>query len=327
MTSLPEQPLVTVVLPTHNRAHAIRAALESVLNQTYSNTEIIVVDDGSTDDTEQIVSSLRDERVVYVKQTVRTGSAGARNFGISLAKGEFIAFQDSDDLWYRDKLEKQVPVLTSLPKSYGMVYSHMMLRLPEGDVLFKPSSRGRQEHSALDRMLCGSTGIGIQTCLIRRECFSKVGGIDTNLRALDDREFFIRFSQYFDMYELSVPLVTYIVGDDSISRNTLDSIKAQKYIMKKYSSYLQRNCRALAFHYFLLAKFFIAHKDYRSAGAAFRIAARLRPEPGYVFWALLLYRNARLFKLIRRAKRLVYWMRQQIVKHAKLLLCLIFIVW
>ena len=301
-----ERPLVTVVLPTYNRAQSIRAALETVLNQTYSNLEIIVVDDGSTDDTEQIVSSLRDERVVYVKQTVRTGSAGARNFGISLAKGEFIAFQDSDDLWYGDKLEKQVPLLTSLPKSYGMVYSHMMLRLPEGDVLFKPSYRGRQEHSALDRMLCGSTGIGIQTCLIRRECFSKVGGIDTNLRALDDREFFIRFSQYFDIYELPVPLVTYIVSDDSISRNTLEHIKAQKYIMKKYSGHLRRNRRALAFQYFLLGKLFVAHKDYRSAGGAFRTAARIRPEPAYVFWALLLYRSDRLIKLIQRAKRRVY---------------------
>ena len=106
----PIKDLVSVIIPTYNRAHLIKRSAESVLNQTYTNLELIIVDDGSTDDTEEVVKTLNDNRVTYIKQP-NQGACAARNNGIDHAKGEFIAFQDSDDVWHEDKLEKQIKCL------------------------------------------------------------------------------------------------------------------------------------------------------------------------------------------------------------------------
>ena len=102
--------LISVIIPTYNRAHLIKRSAQSVLNQTYKNLELIIVDDGSTDNTKEVIDSLNDERIVYVKQE-NHGVSSARNTGINVANGKYIAFQDSDDIWHSDKLEKQINTL------------------------------------------------------------------------------------------------------------------------------------------------------------------------------------------------------------------------
>ena len=102
--------LISVIIPTYNRAHLIKRSAESVLNQTYKNIELIIVDDGSTDNTKEVIDSIKDERIVYIKQE-NQGCCAARNKGIDTAKGKYIAFQDSDDVWHLDKLEKQIQIL------------------------------------------------------------------------------------------------------------------------------------------------------------------------------------------------------------------------
>jgi len=92
-----KNPTVSVIIPTYNRAHTIGRAIKSVLNQTYQDFEIIVVDDGSTDNTEEVVKSFRDKRIRYIQHKKNKGAAAARNTGIKSAKGKYIAFQDSDD--------------------------------------------------------------------------------------------------------------------------------------------------------------------------------------------------------------------------------------
>ena len=103
--------LISVIIPTYNRAKTIIACLDSVCNQTYSNIEIIVVDDCSTDDTREIITNYADHRVKYFCLDSNSGACVARNKGVELSHGEIIAFQDSDDIWHREKLEKQINFL------------------------------------------------------------------------------------------------------------------------------------------------------------------------------------------------------------------------
>ena len=104
--------LVSVVIPTYNRRNSVQRAILSVLNQTYSNFEILVIDDGSTDDTESVVKKMSDSRIYYYRQE-NQGSQAARNHGIRLAKGVYIGFLDSDDEWLTEKLEKNVQYMKS----------------------------------------------------------------------------------------------------------------------------------------------------------------------------------------------------------------------
>ncbi len=93
-----DNPLISVILPTYNRGYIVERAIKSVLNQTYKNLELIIVDDGSTDNTEEIVKSIEDKRIIFLKHKKNKGASSARNTGIKNSKGEYISFIDSDDV-------------------------------------------------------------------------------------------------------------------------------------------------------------------------------------------------------------------------------------
>lgn len=107
-------PKVSVIIAAYNRAHLIGRALRTVLEQTYNDFEVIIVDDASTDNTENVIKSFDDARIKYIRHDKNKGAAAAWNTGIRASKGEYIAFQDSDDEWAEDKLEKQMNAFRSL---------------------------------------------------------------------------------------------------------------------------------------------------------------------------------------------------------------------
>lgn len=112
---------ISVIIPTYNRCDKLQKSIDSVLRQTYSNIEVLIVDDGSTDNTENLVCNISDKRVRYIKLEKNQGVANARNEGVLHATSELIAFHDSDDLWRPEKLEKQMEYWKNHPK-FAMVY-------------------------------------------------------------------------------------------------------------------------------------------------------------------------------------------------------------
>lgn len=184
-------PRVTVVIPTYNRAQFIAEAIQSVLEQTFRDFELIVVDDGSTDDTAAVVSRFTDPRLRYIYQTNQERSA-ARNHGLRLARGEYVAFLDSDDVWLPAKLEHQVALLDARP-AMGLVYTGAYIF--EGQCTFmeqRPRCRGEVLKALLmeDNVVCGSAS----TALVRRACFDSVGSFDENLRACEDWDMWLRLA-------------------------------------------------------------------------------------------------------------------------------------
>jgi glycosyltransferase involved in cell wall biosynthesis len=116
---------VSVIIPTCNRSTLVTRAIQSVLTQTYTNLECIVVDDASNDNTGEVVNSFDDDRLIFIRHDKKQGASAARNTGIKHSKGDFVAFLDDDDEWIATKLEKQVPLLKGLPERFGMVYCWM----------------------------------------------------------------------------------------------------------------------------------------------------------------------------------------------------------
>ena len=116
-------PTISVIIPTYNRAHLIGKAVKSVLSQTYQDFEIIVVDDGSTDNTEEIVKSFTDYKIYYICHKHNRGASAARNTGIKASRGEYIAFLDSHDEWLPEKLDKQIKTFNSESSEVGVVYN------------------------------------------------------------------------------------------------------------------------------------------------------------------------------------------------------------
>ena len=130
---------VSIIIPTYNRADVLSLSVQSVLQQTYADFELLIVDDGSSDNTDIVVESWHDDRIRYLKLPENKGVAAARNEGIRQAKYDYIAFQDSDDCWMPDKLEKQMDFFMQNPEA-DLLYCPYECQKADGTVIFVPDS-------------------------------------------------------------------------------------------------------------------------------------------------------------------------------------------
>jgi glycosyltransferase involved in cell wall biosynthesis len=246
-------PTVSVVLPTYNRARTLRRAIESVLNQKYRDFELIIIDDRSTDQTFEVIGKYADHDMVRVISQLKQGCSAARNAGICASRGRYIAFQDSDDEWSLDMLEKAVAALESSGPEVGVFYSDMLLIQEDGSNSYWQSpevERGKLiNEDTLDFQVCC---IGIISAVIKRECFDKVGLFDESLPRFIDLELFIRLSDFFDFIHCREPLARYYAGN-GISTDQEAQVVARRYLIDKYQKRLEKNKHHLAAQYLRLS--------------------------------------------------------------------------
>lgn len=244
----PSDPTVSVVLPTYNRAHTVRRAIDSVLSQSYEDFELIVVDDGSTDDTVAVVNSVSDDRVQYLRFPENRGANVARNAGIREADGEYIAFQDSDDTWRPKKLELQVAAFDQAPASVGVVYT-AYYRVDDGDRQYGPRGKETLAGDIHEELLKGN-GWFIPTAVtaVRRTCFDAVGLFDERLQRLQDWEMWLRLSKQYEFEFVDEPLVEKHMQQDEVSirSDTAAFIDAMEMILTEYRTEFQAHTDYLA---------------------------------------------------------------------------------
>ncbi|MGY0287368.1 MAG: glycosyltransferase family 2 protein [Candidatus Methanodesulfokora washburnensis] len=241
--------LISVILPTYNRARLLRRAIQSILNQTYQNFEIIVVDDCSNDNTEEVVKSFCDKRIRYIRNRRHMGAPFSRNIGIKVAHGKYIAFQDSDDIWLPKKLAKQINAFENSPKEVGVVYTSFW-RIEEGKKVRIPPSNFRQYEGNIHEILLETNFIGTSAAMVKKECFEKVGMFDETLPRLQEWDLWIRISRYYLFRHINEPLVICHLQSDSISRNTNAYIQALKRISEKYFEEMLKKPKILGKHYY-----------------------------------------------------------------------------
>jgi glycosyltransferase involved in cell wall biosynthesis len=215
-------PRVTIVIPAYNRAGVIGEAIASALNQTYTDLEVVVVDDGSTDDTRAVVAGYG-ERVRYVYQG-NAGPAAARNRGVQLSLAEYIAFLDSDDLILPTKIEKQVAYLDAHPE-VDVVLCGCQVLDPEGHTMELDTTSMPTENMLETILLTGSYGLfPPHIPLLRRSCFDQTGGFDESLPAREEQDFWIRVALGGHRFAM-VPEVLCIFVDSPNSRGDRKSTR------------------------------------------------------------------------------------------------------
>jgi glycosyltransferase involved in cell wall biosynthesis len=234
--------LISIIITTYNNATTIDRAIKSGLFQTYKNIEIIIVDDCSVDKTQQLVSKWEEaySNIQYHRFNENKGPNSARNKGIELAKGDYIAFLDADDLWYPKKLEKQLQLFSS--SSYadlGLVYCGLVKQYPKG---FQSIKMSHQSGDVIKDILVHNFVGGASVVLIKREVFDDIGGFDESfyLRkgGSQDYEMWVRIANSYSFDVVEEILVQYFISEDSVSiqsqkKNPLLRIKSRLYIRKK----------------------------------------------------------------------------------------------
>ncbi|MEM9923939.1 MAG: glycosyltransferase [Cyanobacteria bacterium P01_D01_bin.50] len=221
---------VSVIIPAYNAMIYLPKTVESVLKQTFTDFDVIIVNDGSSDNIEQWANTITDNRVKLVSQK-NQGAAAARNTGIAHAKGEYIAFVDSDDLWEPSKLEKQVYCLDNNP-DVGLVYVWVASIDAKGNDLGKLYSN-HSEGYVWEKMLQGNIVWSGSAAMVRRDCFEKLGVFDQNLRFAEDWEMWIRISRNYSFAAIKEPLVYYRHHPNNKSQHYIKKIDNFRLIIEK----------------------------------------------------------------------------------------------
>lgn len=209
-----EQSLVSVIIPAYNAQDFIGATLQSVLMQTYKMIEVLVVDDGSTDRTVEIVQEFaKDDRRIILLRQQNAGVAAARNLAIQAAKGEFIAPVDADDIWYPQKLEKQVQVMLQSDESVALVYAWSVYINEDGS-LTTTCQINNVSGEMFVPLLHGNLLGNASSALIRRICFEKVGGYNTKLKqqnaqGCEDWDIYLRIAEHYQFQVVPELLIGY----------------------------------------------------------------------------------------------------------------------
>lgn len=242
------RPTVSVIVPTYNRAHLLPRAIDSALAQTFESFEVLVVDDGSTDGTHELLAGYDDRRVRYLRQPHNQGVSAARNRGLRESRGEFLAFLDSDDEWLPHKLAVQIERLRESPPDVGLVYgaveNHDEHGLRDVDV---PAHRG----DVFEDLLTVNVIHGTSSVVLRRHVVATVGFFDEAIPAIEDYDYWLRISRFFRIDFIETPVSRYFdEGDvDRKSLNASDNMDARAWFYAKHGEGMRRSGVA---HRFLL---------------------------------------------------------------------------
>lgn len=235
------EPTVSVVIPAYNAAWCVRRAIDSVLAQDYRDFELIVVNDGSTDDTAAVLSGYGD--TLRVVEQANGGLSSARNAGIRAARGEFVAFLDADDWWLPGKLARQFALMRSRPE-LGFSSTAARVEDPDGHLL-NVWACARWQDSFLVHLFESTADVaGSGSAVIaRRALLERSGGFDESLRSLEDIDMWMRLAAISDYACLDEPLAVILKRSDSMSRNLEVMRAAAIRVMKKNRHLLPKKLR------------------------------------------------------------------------------------
>lgn len=279
-------PLVSVIIPAYNSARYLPEAIESVLRQTFTDLELLVIDDGSTDETAAVVSRYP-APVRYIRQE-NGGVAVARNRGIQESRGRYVAFLDADDTWYPDKLKQQVE---SLQKQSECRLCYSAFTVVDSSLKALYVNRSDRSGTALEDLLLRGNIVGsICTVLMERSLYEQEGGFDPAFSQCADWDMWIRLARHTEFLYIDTPLVTYRYHDSMMSRNARlledDSIRVlhKGFAIPGLSRSLRARRRAaIGRNYMVLAgSYFHAHRYRDFLRCALRAVALDVKQAGYL---------------------------------------------
>lgn len=273
--------LISVVIPTYKRyPNMISRAIHSVLEQSYRDIEVIVVDDSPEDfegrmSVEDMILSLDDSRIIYIKHPYNMGACAARNTGIKESKGEYIAFLDDDDEWLPWKLEKQIKLFSD-PK-IGLIYCRQIIVNDEtkSEVIDK---RKFYSGYVFDKLIMNNFIGSTSFVIIKRECFTECGLFDIRMKASQDAELYLRISQKYEVAYVDEPLVVYHThSGERLTTNQYNKIQGLELINEYYSDYLNKNKKIKSIRIIKIVPFYIMIGNKKKALKLYLQAIKLAP--------------------------------------------------
>ena len=283
---------VSVILPTYNRAHTLKRAIDSVLNQGFQDLEVIVVDDGSTDDSESVVASLKDKRIKYLKLTEKKGPSAARNFGLRFISGDFVAFLDSDDEWLPQKTDIQLKFFKNVQPGAGLVFTNgYEPTRGEGLLCIDNPGPSRLVYGSKERdanIFPGRVNITPPSCwMLPRKVVEEIGLFDESIANWEDCDYFARIARKHDVYFINTALFKRYRGPDSLDVVSAGLQSAKEVYLKKYLPLMEKDRKYLFKFYKTMAKDYAKIGDKKKSSDFLFKALKINPLAINIFFKLL----------------------------------------
>jgi glycosyltransferase involved in cell wall biosynthesis len=285
-------PKVSVIIPTHNRAEFLRSAITSVLNQTFQDFEIVIIDDASKDHTQEVITNFNDARIKVIRNQFSKGDAGTRNIGIINSNGEYIALLDDDDEWLPEKLKIQTCLLDNSSPEVGGVCTHSFISGRVSSV-FNPEKNDLTEENF----------IRTSSILLRRECFEKCGLFDESMPTSSDYDMWIRISTKFSFKIIKNCLVKYYIHESRLTFNYDKMINGMEMLFEKHDGFFNKNPKAYSQRCLHLGVLYCYKGDVQKGRKALRKSMRMNPfEMRNYFNFSLSLLGAESFKTLKKVK-------------------------
>ncbi len=274
-------PKVSVVIPTCNRPELLKKAIQSVLNQTYDDFEIIVVDDSGQRSAEGVAKNFANDKIKYIAHAQNRGGAAARNTGIKVAQGSYIAFLDDDDEWLAEKLKLQVEALDKSGAEVGFCFTAVINITEQGEVAGQVPAGIADYHLRALRTFKGFLTV---TLMVKAPVFEQVGLFDERFPSHQEPELMIRVTKKFKGIGLNQPLVRVNMrpGHLQIGKDLSKRIAGREMILKKHQEEFRQYPAFLARHYFQLALFYRDSGQIKKARQNFKRAFLAKFNPRYL---------------------------------------------
>ena len=290
---------VSVIIPTYNRAQLIKNSIISVLNQTYKNLEVIVVDDASTDNTKTIIQQINDHRLKYIKNDTNLGPSQSRNNGIKSSSGEVIAFQDSDDEWCESKLEKQIQLLYDHSNNFGAVYcGSEIIDAITGKILSTDLQNVDFKTDFVSGDHLPHTPSTVSSA-IKKSVIEEVGAFDPRLKAMEDTELAMRISMKYDYGYINEPLIRIKRSQESLMSNIQNYTIAKEIVLEKHEDFLSPKilysfCKDISNYYILKGQYSLAKKFVKKT---FTYSTNIKTIFQYVLLSITPFIIKKLYKM------------------------------
>ncbi len=290
-------PKISIIIPTHDRLEMLKRAIGSVLAQTYTDWELIVVDDHSEPSARSVIESFADSRIHFIRHEMSQGGAAARNSGIREACGNYIAFLDDDDEWIPEKLTIQMERFSVTGPEVGFCFSAVENIYDDRREISKVAD-GVQDHFL--QALGNPKGYLTVTLIIKREVFDRVGLFDESLPSHQESDLIMRAAKYYKGLGVNRPLVRVNMrsGYGRIGSKPSRRILGREMLIKKHYVDMAKYPDILAFHYFQLGLWHRSIKKYREARRYFWCAFQTHPSFRSIAHSISMLGDGALYRLI-----------------------------
>jgi glycosyltransferase involved in cell wall biosynthesis len=289
-------PKISIIIPTHDRAEFLRLAITSVLNQTFQDFEILIIDDASKDHTQEVITDFNDTRIRVIYNQVSKGAAGSRNIGIMNSNSEYVAFLDDDDEWLPEKLKLQTCLLDNSPSEVGGVCTGCF-------TVEKVSGRVLSIDNPEINSLYKGNFITTSSVLLKRECFEQCGLFDENMPTSSDYDMWIRISKKFSFKIIKDALLKYYIHEDRLTFNYEKKIRGLEILSEKHNDFLKNGYKEYSRLYLDLGVCYCFKGEVQKGRKAFSKSIIMNPfEIRNYFNLTLSLLGAENFKKFKEAK-------------------------